>query len=88
VNRSAGRIDEVKSIDSTAAELTPAEALRVTLELYEFGEDLLRESLRREHPSATEAEIESHVIAWLQTRPGAEQGDAVGRPCRRMGPTE
>ncbi len=59
---------------------TPAERLRVALELFEFGVDLMRQKFRREAPTATKAEIETRLVAWLQDRPGAEFGDAVGRP--------
>lgn len=36
--------------------------------------------LRREHPDATDEAIEAMLVAWLETRPGAEHGDAWGRP--------
>lgn len=62
---------------------TPAEALRIAFDLFQFGEDLMRQNLRRAHPGATEAEIESHLVAWLQERPGAEVGDATGRSSAR-----
>ena len=39
-----------------------------------------RAQLRREHPDATDDEIDALLIAWLETRPGAEHGDACGRP--------
>jgi hypothetical protein len=57
-----------------------AERFRTTLALFEVGEAMLRQKLRRKHPGATEAEIEAHVREWLERRPGAEQGDGVGRP--------
>lgn len=57
-----------------------ARRFRVALDLFEAGEAILRQSLRRRHPDADEAEIESRIVAWLQQRPGAEHGDAVGRP--------
>jgi hypothetical protein len=57
-----------------------AERLRAALDLCELGESLRRMQLRREHPRATDAEIEALLVAWLHTRPGAEQGDAWGRP--------
>ena len=41
----------------------------------------MRQNLRRRHPEADEAEIERGLAAWLRHRPGAEHGDAVGRPC-------
>lgn len=57
-----------------------AERFRVALELYELGEQMLRQKLRRQRPEADEAEIDEQVSAWLRRRPGAELGDAEGRP--------
>jgi hypothetical protein len=57
-----------------------AERFRTTLALFELGEQMLRQKLRRKFPQATEAEIEAHVQEWLERRPGAEHGDGVGRP--------
>ena len=57
-----------------------AERLRLALEMFGAGEAMMRQKLRREHPDETDAEIEGRLIAWLPDRPGAEAGDAVGRP--------
>lgn len=57
-----------------------AERFKTTMALFEVGEAMLRQKLRRKYPLATEAEIEGHVQEWLERRPGAEQGDGVGRP--------
>jgi hypothetical protein len=57
-----------------------AARLRTALDLCELGESIRRAQLRREHPDATDEEIEALLVAWLQTRPGAEHGDAWGRP--------
>ncbi len=54
--------------------------LRTALDLCEMGESMRRAQLRREHPGATDEEIEALLVAWLQTRPGAEYGDGWGRP--------
>jgi len=56
------------------------ERLRLAFDLYAAGESLKRQQLRREHPAATDAEIEAWLVAWLDERPGAEAGDATGRP--------
>jgi hypothetical protein len=40
----------------------------------------MRQNLRRAHPAVDAAAIEELLLAWLRTRPGAEHGDAVGRP--------
>jgi hypothetical protein len=52
------------------------ERLRLAFELFAVGEAMMREQLRREHPTADEAEIEARLTAWLRARPG----DAEGRP--------
>lgn len=57
-----------------------AARLRIAFDLCALGEAMRRAQLRREHPGATEEEVEAMLIAWLQTRPGAEHGDAWGRP--------
>jgi hypothetical protein len=56
------------------------ERLRLALDLFAAGEALMRQNLRRRFPAASEAEIEERLTAWLSDRPGAERGDAVGRP--------
>jgi Rv0078B-related antitoxin len=53
--------------------------MRIALDLFELGEKMLRQSLRRKHPDASEAEIEAAVAEWRLRRPGAELGDAPGR---------
>ena len=50
--------------------------------MFEVGVSLMRQNLRRTHPAASEAEIESKLSAWLLERPGAEHGDAPGKPRR------
>jgi hypothetical protein len=57
-----------------------ASRLRTALDLCELGESIRRAQLWREHPEATDEEIEALLIAWLRTRPGAEHGDGWGRP--------
>jgi hypothetical protein len=68
-------------MSSSPAELL-AERLQTALDLYEAGEQLMRENLRRQHPEAGEVEIERLLGAWLRERPGAEHGDAPGRVVR------
>lgn len=58
--------------------------LRTAFDLFEAGERMMRQKLRREHPDATDREIEEKLLAWLCDRPGAEHGDAVGRPKSRF----
>lgn len=58
------------------------ERLRATVELFEFGVRVMRENLRRQCPDACDIDIEERLRHWLHERPGAEQGDAVGRVVR------
>jgi hypothetical protein len=57
-----------------------AERMRLAFDLYATGEALMRQRICRENPKLFPAEIEARLVAWLQTRPGAEHGDAEGRP--------
>jgi hypothetical protein len=57
---------------------TAARRFRLALDLFATGEALMRQRLRREYPDLPDGEIEARLLAWLQTRPGAEFGDAAG----------
>lgn len=50
----------------------------IALELYELGERMFRQRIRRECPDATRDEIDADVGAWLRRRPGADHGDYPG----------
>jgi hypothetical protein len=52
----------------------------VAFDLFDAAEEMMRQNLRRRHPEHSESKIEELVIEWLQHRPGAELGDAWGRP--------
>lgn len=68
--------------EATTTHETAAQRLRIALDLFEFGVDMMRQKLRREAPDATEDEIQTRLVAWLQERPGAEFGDGAGRAGR------
>jgi hypothetical protein len=57
-----------------------AEGLRWAFDLFEAAEEMLETRLRREHPEASDAQIDEWIGAWLAKRPGAELGDADGLP--------
>jgi hypothetical protein len=57
-----------------------ADAFRATLDLFDAGLELMRQTLRRRDPEATEEEINVRLEQWLLDRPGAESGDCQGRP--------
>lgn len=62
-----------------AAPSSLADAFRTTLDLFETGLDLMRQNLRRTHPTSGHEEIERLLHDWLLQRPGAEFGDCSGR---------
>jgi hypothetical protein len=62
----------------------PATRLRIALELHDLGVRMQRQRLRREHPQWSDAELAAAMRAWMRDRPGAEHGDAVGTPSRRL----
>jgi hypothetical protein len=62
---------------STAA---ARERFGVALELADLAEEMLRSRLRRKHPEYDAAAIERAIDVWYSSRPGAEHGDASGRP--------
>lgn len=66
------------------ASMGPAEKLRAAFELHEVGVALMRQNLRRRHPTASDERIEELLANWLRTRPGAEHGDSAGRPSARL----
>ena len=69
----------MKVMSSENARAEAAARLRMALEMFEPGVEMMRQKLRRDHPDLADHEIEARVRAWLQERPGAEFGDAVGR---------
>ncbi len=54
--------------------------LELAFDLYEAGEQIMRQNLKRRQPDAGHEEIEQRLVEWLYKRPGAELGDGVGRP--------
>jgi len=53
--------------------------LQVACELAELGAQLVEQRYRRDHPDASDDVVRAHVRAWWLDRPGARDGDAVGR---------
>ena len=56
-----------------------AARLRMALDLFEAGAEMMRQKIRRDHPDLADHEVEARLCSWLRERPGAEFGDAVGR---------
>jgi Rv0078B-related antitoxin len=71
------RRDRIVGVDGRLE--AAARRLRLALDLFRTGEELMRQRLRREYPALSSEEIETRLVEWLQERPGAEFGDAPGR---------
>jgi hypothetical protein len=56
-----------------------ASRLRLAFDLFRAGEEMMRQTLRRQYPELSARQIEARLVEWLQKRPGAEFGDAPGR---------
>lgn len=54
--------------------------MKIAFDLYETAEQMKRQNILRRNPGATEEEIQEAIREWLHHRPGAEHGDAAGRP--------
>jgi hypothetical protein len=59
-----------------------AERLRLALDMFATGEEIMRQNLRRRNPGATDEQIEAMLQVWRLERPGAETGDGWGAPGR------
>ncbi|MGH7387866.1 MAG: hypothetical protein ACREM3_00170 [Candidatus Rokuibacteriota bacterium] len=69
------------TMDSVEARLEAvARRLRLALDLFDAGEALMRQRLRRQHPDLSSRDIDRRLAAWLRSRPGAEFGDSPGTP--------
>jgi Rv0078B-related antitoxin len=53
--------------------------MAIAFDLLEMAVSMRAERHRRENPEANETEVEAVIHAWLLDRPGAPDGDAVGR---------
>jgi hypothetical protein len=62
---------------------TPGERIEAALEMWEDGVQIMRESLRRRSPHASEQEIEASLEAWLADRPCDADGVTAPWPKRR-----
>jgi hypothetical protein len=52
--------------------------MRTTFDLFDLALKMQRQNLLRRHPDASPEEIDRRLAEWLQSRPGAELGDAAG----------
>lgn len=58
--------------------------MKVTMELYQAAEEMMRQNLRRRHPQAGEEEIERRLLSWLRKEDESENWPPhiVIRPAR------
>jgi hypothetical protein len=68
-----------REYDARMNEGEVVERLRTALAMFDLGESIMRQNLRRADPEASEQDIEARLRVWLLERPGAEHGDAPGR---------
>ncbi|HEU5471451.1 MAG TPA: hypothetical protein VFV67_12420 [Actinophytocola sp.] len=61
-----------------------AQRLRLALDMYEAGERMQPQRLKRTHPQASGAEIDAELQTWRRHRPGATHGDCPGHPSPRF----
>ncbi len=54
--------------------------MQISLDLYQAGEDMMRQNLRRRNPKHSEVEIDKALLEWLQ---GESEPDKGGHPGRR-----
>jgi hypothetical protein len=72
----------IESAKNCEDAVTSAERFGLALDLYAVGEALVRQRICRDHPDLDPVEVEACLVAWLESRPGAEWGDADGRPAQ------
>lgn len=58
--------------------------MEVAIDLFESARRMMRSTIRRRHPEASEEEVDAMLRDWMHRRPGAEHGDAEGYPSSRF----
>ena len=56
----------------------PAAKLQLALDLFDSGVAMMRQTLRRRFPDASDQTLAEALAVWLRERPGAEHGDTTG----------
>jgi len=60
-----------------SASFRAIERFRTTMDLWATGLTLRRQAIRRSLPTASDADVDALLWAWVQERPGAECGDGA-----------
>ncbi|RPF21753.1 hypothetical protein EDD34_2388 [Myceligenerans xiligouense] len=60
---------------------TYVEKFQVIVDMFEFGVQAYRQRMRREHPAASDEEIEGRVQTWL-LQPSDRLGNQIHLPAR------
>lgn len=53
---------------------TPSARLRIALDLFDLGEQMMRARLSREYPEWTEAQVQAAIEEWLRERSWPRDG--------------
>lgn len=58
-----------------------AKRMKMTFELFDFAESVMRQNLSRRHPEASKAELDARFRAWLhKTAYVASKAEPAGAP--------
>ncbi|NNH72807.1 hypothetical protein HLB23_23600 [Nocardia uniformis] len=63
---------------------SPAERLRLAIDMFEFGLGMQRARFRRAYPETDESFIDTAIDRWLLSRPYEPLGEGRGRPSARF----
>ncbi len=58
---------------------TTANRLRLALDMFELGMEMMRRNLQRRYPEESSEIIDQRLEKWLSSRDCAPKGDAEGR---------
>lgn len=74
----APRRDDLQGCAEDLVAFSPGERLVMALQMTEMGLQMRLQRHRREHPDATQDDLDRVAQEWRQARPGAPSGDAAG----------
>ncbi|MFV0407566.1 MAG: hypothetical protein ACK5LN_12240 [Propioniciclava sp.] len=79
--RGSGSPDPVRHSQSMMDQRFPHSptGFEVACEMAAFAERIFEAGYRRRHPDAADEEVRKAIVSWRSERPGAPDGDAIGR---------